>query len=89
MVVDKEGFTRVIPQFLSASAKSVGEIENCWSEMHQFTASIDQVIQPFALSVLFPWKDNVCEGPTMAVGTLVLHLQVKFLVEFILQYICS
>ena len=54
MVVDKEGFTRVIPQFLSASAKSVGEIENCWSEMHQFTASIDQVIQPFALSVLFP-----------------------------------
>ena len=34
-------------------------------------------------------KSNVCEGPTMTVGTSVLNFHVKFLVEFILQYLCS
>ena len=47
-------------------------------------------ISPWTFKVyFFSVRSNVCEGPTMTVGTSVLNFHVKFLVEFILQYLCS
>ena len=56
----------------------------CW------TISSGVKISPWNIqSILFSVKSNVCEGPTMTVGTSVLNFHVNFLVEFILQYVCS
>ena len=48
MVFNKEGFTRVIQKFLSASVKNASEIEGCWSEMQRCINNMDHVVQSFA-----------------------------------------
>ena len=48
MVFDKEGFTRVVLKFLSASVKNVSEIEGCWGEMQRCINNMDHAVQSFA-----------------------------------------
>ena len=48
MVFDKEGFTRVILQFLSASIKNASEIEEYWSQMQRCISNMDDAIKSFA-----------------------------------------
>ena len=50
MVFDKEGFIRVVLDFLSASVKNASEIEGCWNEMQQCINNMDRTVQSFVLA---------------------------------------
>ena len=50
MVFDKEGFIRVVLDFLSASVKNASEIEGCWNEMQQCINNMDRTVQSFAFA---------------------------------------
>ena len=47
MVFEEQAFTRVILDFLRASAKDVEEIQSCWSKMRTCMNNMDETIESY------------------------------------------